>query len=230
MSDAVPVELRAIVAETRRLKNQFVRRGEPDNMAHIIEFGRDGKRVIRALVDHAEVLLDIIAKTIPAVAADSVTSGMDAYRYSQPTAEATDLNPITGRPWEIGDMAEIAKMDAGVERGIIGESLHFIHATRGGAWIGGDLPYRRHPKGHKVIYEGFRTWNAERLDEVFGTAVRKARFPRVIAEAFAEPTVLDKVDAAKHGYTDRDTLRIVTRMAGEYIDAAEHAVLLEAKL
>lgn len=212
----VPVEFRALLGEMRRWKSVTVRRGALDDVLHILEFGRDGRRIIRAAVNDADVLLAIITKTIPAIAADWVAMGMDAYRFSKATLEATDTNPITGRPWEHGDMARIAAMDAGVERGIISETLHFLHATRDGRWLGGDIPYRIDKRRGRPIYESFTTWNGEGLTGVFGD--KRARFPRVIHEAFAHPTSVQMVVAAKYGHTDEDTLRLSAVLVGDFIE------------
>lgn len=177
MTGPVPPELRDLVAYARRRKAVEVHRGA-EAMPVIVDLERDGRRVARFEAPSPEDALEVIARGPMALAADALGVGMDAWRSSAPA------NPVKGRPWEFGDMDEIARLDAGLERDLLTEGLHVNRMTRAERrWVGVLVDYVHDRQRGRLTWAGVEA--VEYCDDRDAGPV--GRFVRVALEAFDRP-------------------------------------------
>jgi hypothetical protein len=193
--------VRQALSVAKDIKAKALRRDPKAEIPCIVEFHRDDRLICRACGDIEEIL-PVLASAISCYVADAVLFVSDAYGYKAP--DAGHINPITGKPWDIGDMERIATMDAGVERGLIQEMLMVHYEQRPGDVIWqGTVAYqlksagRRHRWVHwddEAIYESQET--VERRDE--------ARIPRRIGMGWSTPAMISNPEFADWSQAQMD--------------------------
>jgi hypothetical protein len=158
-------------------KMRSVRRSDGDT-PHFLDFERAGRRILRLGAPTSDEMFEQMVKGIITLNLDVVTLAVDTWLSSR------DLNPITGKDWEFGDMDRIATEDAGVERGLLSEGFNFVRGERDSGFVSGATLCYTHDRVEKTI-----TWRAA---APYGSS-KEGRIPRLLTEAFAEPTLMDRV-------------------------------------
>lgn len=230
---SLPPQFADIAATAQRVKIKSVRQGE--SFPHLLDIERGGERLLRlGCCASSDKLLAVIAAAIPITSADAVTIAMDVWGSPRAVGAAA-INPITGKPWERGDMDRMARMDAGVERGLLIESIHLMHYERSGDWTGGSIVYTHDRETDLLVWGNHEFWNGPDVEEKAASLgmAQTGRFPSVLAKAFAERPAIDILGrppmAHERRLVDRAQRQFDRTLADE-IDADEDLVLYEARL
>jgi hypothetical protein len=230
---SLPTQFADIAAAAQRVKIRAVRRGE--SFPHLLDVERDGRRLLRVgCCSTSDKFLAVIAAAIPVAAADAVTIAMDVWGSPRAVGAAA-TNPITGKPWELGDMDRMARMDAGVERGLLVESIHLMRYERSGDWTGGSLAYIHDRDTDALVWGDHTFWNGPQVEEQAATMgmTQTGRFPSVLAKAFAERPAIDILGRPAKPHERKlvaQAQRQFDRGLADEIDADDELVLFEARL
>lgn len=170
----MPPTLASLATRMKADKARAVRRGE--DVTHIVDVYRNGKRVLRVGVPDAEDILNLLWNAPGAMCADYIATACDAYEGAGAT------NPINGQPWRLGGMARAVEQDMALERGLVKEQITLVGFERAGATPGTCLPYK-HDRGRRRI-----EWGTPYPYEAAG-----GRFPLAAADGFARPTLIEEM-------------------------------------
>jgi hypothetical protein len=172
----VPPTLLALGRVAKAAKDRAVKRTNGEAM-HLVDVYRASKRLLRVALPTVEDVLGVLHHAPRGLCADSIVCAVDTWESSAPA------NPITGEEWQFGDMERIVERDLGLRRGLIREGLLLFGFERDGTEHQARWRYT-HDREAATI-----TWEPGGFVACVGAG---GRFPRVAAEGFAQPTVLDE--------------------------------------
>lgn len=204
----MPPSFASLAALARKQKSVAARNPHTEgNVLHLIDFERDGRRIVRAGFPEPDELLEAVMAGAPKVAADAILIAADSFNTLK-TGDEGLINPITGKKWELGDMNEIAEQDLAVERGILGEGIILMRFERDGNWIAGTLGYTYDRRRRRFRWDKTTYWTGAESDAKAEQLDMQARFPAVARQAFAQELAI-----AAYGRATTDAARdLVSRM------------------
>lgn len=170
--DELPPLLRSLAAAIKAEKNRSVRTGT--DPSHLVDIFRHGKRILRVAVPEPEDCLRVLYNAPGAMSADYVAVGADSWTATGPT------NPITGRPWEIGDMDRMVAEDLGLHRGLVTEQIMISGFARNGESPMAVIPYEHDREGATIRW----------LPPMVSESSDGGRFPSAAADGFARPDIV----------------------------------------
>lgn len=229
----VPPELAQIAELARRNKAAAHRKGDPDaTIWHLVDFERDGKRVMRVSCCDAEDMYYAVTEGVPALAADAVCLAVDV--WSMQSGSPTDpRNPVSGQPLRLGDMDEIAKEDLGVERGLMQELLQFVRVDRSGTWRIVSLPYENDRAARRIKWGEAEEMDVGAARKLAAQRGHGMRMVDLIDEAFAAPTAASVLGRATKDHEKDLVASFQDRRDREFaigIDSLVGFNVLEARL
>jgi hypothetical protein len=215
-------------------KGQRERTADKDTMITMLYVERGGRDLAVLFVPGGrDEALRAMRLAFTGLEADAATAVIDAYvRLVLPDLEESpDLNPVTGEPWQEGDMQRMAE---GGHRDLLGEELLILHARRGEAGTVREIPYYRRGDG-TVKWEEEKP--SEDSDGVIVEAMTEIPFvdgtsPR--AQIVAEFAELGTTEAEAHAHLDVAALRhapvvVGVPISGVFYPADESAVAIYAE-
>jgi hypothetical protein len=211
----MPASLASLTALAKKQKSIAARnpytQGE---VLHLIDFERDGRRIVRAGFPEPDGLLKAMLVGAPSLAADAITIAADTFTTVR-TGDKGLINPITGKKWKLGDMSEIAQKDLAIERGILLEGLSLMRFERDGGWSAGTLKYVFDKRRRRVKWEEMVFWDGAESDIKAAELDMQARFPAVAREAFAQ-----EIGVAVYGRPTTDRTRDLVDRMQHHLDVA----------
>jgi hypothetical protein len=199
---AMPASLAALTALAKKQKSLAARNPLTEGeVLHLVDFERGGRRIVRAGFPDPDVLLEAVMAGVPQVAADAVVIVADSFATAR-GGDKAEINPITGKRWELGDMNEIAEKDLAVERGILIEGLTVMRFERDGNWLAGTLAYTFDRSRRRIRWGETSYWTGAESDARAEQLDLEARFPKVARKAFTQELAI-----AVYGQSDTDEER-----------------------
>ena len=159
--------------KARSMKNNAVRRLDGD-IPHLVDIYRNDARVARLAAVFTEDVLTIMYQAPGACCADRLVLAVDTW------ASQDQINPVTGKQWEFGDMDRIAEHDLGVHRGLLMEAIGLMSFRRDETYDAMQVNYHHDRYARKI------TW-----DEPIDFISKGGRYPRVAGEGFERETIVE---------------------------------------
>jgi hypothetical protein len=211
----MPASLAPLAALARKQKSIAARNPHTQGeILHLIDFERDGRRIVRAGYPEPEGLLKAMLVGAPSLAADAITIAADTFATVE-TGDKGMINPITGKKWKLGDMSEIAQKDLAVERGILIEGLSLMRFERDGHWYAGTLKYIYDRRRQRIKWGEAAYWDGAESDRKAAELDMQARFPAVARDAFAQ-----EVGVSVYGRPTTDRTRDLVDRMQHHLDVA----------
>lgn len=139
------------IADALELASDYARRakehriGRGSDAGHAVLFGYRGEELVAVVTPHEHERDAILqAATVAAVgfALDLLALTFEVYVGVGEEGGAVPRNPITGKPWEIGEMQEVAELHDGVAKGYVDEALGVMVHNRAGDSAMATMPFR----------------------------------------------------------------------------------------
>lgn len=143
-----------IIRLARRSKERAVRANRFDfMMCSVAIFERDGRRIATVRTPKPDRDQALLAVKLGAFgfSVDAVTTIMDVNFYKHDTDSPNFLNPVTGEPWEPGDMQRILD-EMGPDNPYVGEAVGVQRTTMDDA-IAVNLPYKLDQRHRSVKWK-----------------------------------------------------------------------------
>lgn len=233
---SVPPELAQLAELARRNKVSALRRDPEAAIWHLVEFERDGGRVMRFACCTAEDMYCAVTEGIPALAADAVGLAVDV--WTMDVESPTDpRNPVTDKPLRLGDMDEIADLghvvgDVG-EQNLLRECLQFIRVERSGTWQITTLPYENNRKRRRIKWSPPENVDVDSIRKLAAKRGHGMRMVDEIEEAFAKRTAASTLGRAIGDHEKDLVRRFQERRDREFaigLDSLDGFKLLEGAL
>jgi hypothetical protein len=138
-------EFLPMLERSARQTKEHVCSRKPDDINPFVVVVRDGRTHAQVTVNQfdPEVILTVAAVCATGFAADLVGVVFETYQsVLDPETGECRSNPVTGRPWEDGELADAAQLLGGVEKGWVLEVVSAVAVDRAGqvGWV--NMPYR----------------------------------------------------------------------------------------